>query len=530
MTTDNMDDAWMVDDSDSVPGGGALATARPWKVLVVDDEPDIHAMTRMALRGMTFKDRPLEILSAYSGAEGYDVLAAHSDVAVVLLDVVMETDEAGLRLASRIRKELGNSLVRIVLRTGQPGHAPEEKVIVDYDINDYKEKTELTARKLFVVMTASLRTYESLLTIDLSRQGLRRILDGTANLYQYNSLVEFSSGVLHQISAILGVGADGMLCAKRSRAVSHDRYVEVMASTGQFVQTPAQDALDATTPLFQIVNKVFAMECNHFEHPYDVLYFSSQSGHQFVVVFSPPWPLVDYQKDLLGLFCDRMSAAFDNLYLYQQLRISNEATVIALADLAEFRDKCTGRHLVRIKRLTDAVVAHLRSNKQFEQEITETFSDLVGTASILHDIGKVATPDSVLLKPGKHTLQERIIMREHAGKGQEILDRAAQMIGGDSYLSFGAQIAGAHHECFDGTGYPLGLQGTAIPLAARIVAVVDVFDALVHRRLYKEPWTLDDTFTYLRQGAGTQFDPQVLAALMAIVEKDPSHWIDVQDL
>ena len=214
--TNRMDD-WLIDDTAESSGQQAASFVRPWVVLIVDDEPDVHPMTRLALRDVSYRGRPLEILSAYSASEGFTILKEHPETALVLLDVVMETDDAGLNLVRRIRSELNNSLVRIILRTGQPGQAPEEKVIRDYDINDYKAKTELTSRKLFVTVVASLRTYESLLVIEQSREGLRRILKATSNLYKYSSLQEFSSGVLAQINAILGVGADGVLCARSSR-------------------------------------------------------------------------------------------------------------------------------------------------------------------------------------------------------------------------------------------------------------------------------------------------------------------------
>lgn len=528
-------DDWLVNDLDDDADEGRAQDARlvrPWKILIVDDDADVHSMTRLALRGVRYRNRPLELLSAHSGSEGFAMLAEHPDTAIVLLDVVMESDDAGLRLADRIRHELMNSLVRIVLRTGQPGQAPEEKVIIDYDINDYKAKTDLTSRKLFVLIVATLRTYESLQVIDLSRQGLRRILKGTANLYQYSSLQEFSSGVLSQISAILGFGADGVLCAKRAQRknAEDDAGFELIAGTGQYADLPSQGRLSDDHPFRPIVSKGFELGDNFYDHPYDVLHFSTQNDYRFVIVFTPPWPLEDFQKDLLGVFCDRMASAFDNLYLYQQLRASNEATVIALADLAEFRDESTGSHIVRMKQLTNAVVARLHSEGKFAEEITDTFRAMIGTASILHDVGKVTTPDHILLKPGKHTPEERAIMQEHAEKGKVILERAASMINGESYLSYGAQIAGGHHECFDGSGYPQQLQGTDIPLASRIVAVVDVFDALVHRRLYKEPWPLERAIETLRQASGTQFDPDVVDAFIAVIEANPDGWVDASAL
>jgi response regulator RpfG family c-di-GMP phosphodiesterase len=150
----------------------------------------------------------------------------------VLLDVVMETDDAGLILARRIREELHNQIVRVVLRTGQPGQAPEQRVIIEYDINDYKAKTELTTQKLFTTVISALRAYESLNMLERSRIGLGKILAGATNLYQIHSLREFASGVLNQVSAILDVGSDGVLCLMQGDT----GVTTVVAATGGYAQ------------------------------------------------------------------------------------------------------------------------------------------------------------------------------------------------------------------------------------------------------------------------------------------------------
>ena len=289
-------DDWLIDDT-VLPAEAGASVDRPWKVLIIDDEQDVHSVTQMALRNVMFRGRGLEMLSAYSANSGFELLQQHPDTAIVLLDVVMESDDAGLRLVQRIREELGNQLVRIVLRTGQPGQAqaPEQKVIVDYDINDYKAKTELTTQKLFTTVIASLRTYESLLTIEMSRQGLGKILEGAANLYQYHSLQDFASGVLAQISAILNVGADGVLCAQQR---DHDNSLQrhLIAGTGQYAGLIADGRMTESHALAPLMQRAFAGRRSFFEHPYDVLYVSAQKQHEFVILFSPPWPLAEYRK------------------------------------------------------------------------------------------------------------------------------------------------------------------------------------------------------------------------------------------
>ncbi|MEA1675000.1 response regulator [Nitrospirillum sp. BR 11163] len=136
----------------------------PWPILVVDDDEEVHIMTRLVLSRLTYKGRPLELLTARSAAEAAGILTKRGDIAVALLDIVMETDDAGLVLARRIREEFDNNDVRIVLRTGQPGQAPVRDVIVNYDINDYKAKTELTSEKLFITIITALRSYDNIRT------------------------------------------------------------------------------------------------------------------------------------------------------------------------------------------------------------------------------------------------------------------------------------------------------------------------------------------------------------------------------
>ena len=154
---------WLVDEPlERADAAAEPATAAPWRVLIVDDDVDVHVVTKFALSQASFQGRRLSFLHAYSGAEALAVLRNTPDIAVVLLDVIMETQDAGLQVARQIREELHNSAVRIILRTGQPGQALEHRIIIDYDINDFWCKTDLTTRKLFTTVIASLRTYATL--------------------------------------------------------------------------------------------------------------------------------------------------------------------------------------------------------------------------------------------------------------------------------------------------------------------------------------------------------------------------------
>lgn len=152
---------WLIED-DLPDAGNPSGADDPWRVLIVDDDVDVHVVTKFSLSNASFMGRRLSFLHAYSGAEALVLLRGTPDIAMVLLDVIMETDDAGLRVIRQIRDELGNKLVRIVLRTGQPGQALEHGIILDYDISDFWCKTDLTTRKLFTTVISSLRTYANL--------------------------------------------------------------------------------------------------------------------------------------------------------------------------------------------------------------------------------------------------------------------------------------------------------------------------------------------------------------------------------
>lgn len=164
---------WLIyDDVAGAPPPETVEEEVPWRVLIVDDDVDVHVVTRFSLRNVTYLGRRLKLFHAYTAKEAYGVLRDTPDIALVLLDVVMETADAGLRLATQIRGELNNHLIRVVLRTGHAGQALEQSVIVDYDINDYRTKTELTTQKLFTTVISSLRAYDSLLATERTQQAL----------------------------------------------------------------------------------------------------------------------------------------------------------------------------------------------------------------------------------------------------------------------------------------------------------------------------------------------------------------------
>ncbi|HEX2724272.1 MAG TPA: DUF3369 domain-containing protein, partial [Beijerinckiaceae bacterium] len=258
----------------------ASASAR-WKIAIIDDDQAVHDGTRFALYDYVLNGQGLEILSARSAAEGRELLQAHPDTAVVLLDVVMETENAGLDLVDYIRTDLKNETVRIILRTGQPGQAPERRVIVDYDINDYKAKTELTADKLFTTLTAALRAYQQLQRMVETRRGLEIIVDAASRLFDFRSMQRLAEGVLTQITSLLNVDCAGILVL-RDGGIPEENFA-ILAGSGCYRDLPGQPAAPPLDEEIRtLVSQAFARRCHDFDDRRSVLYVETVSGREIV--------------------------------------------------------------------------------------------------------------------------------------------------------------------------------------------------------------------------------------------------------
>ncbi len=350
----------LIEDSGRAP---EASTARKWKVAVIDDDQAVHEGTRFALSDYNLNGQTLEILSAYSAAEGRTLMRAHPDIAAVLLDVIMETDAAGLDLVEFIRNEIKNETVRIILRTGQPGQAPERRVIVDYDINDYKAKTELTADKLFTSLTAALRSYQQLERMVQTRRGLEIIIDAASTLYDFKSMQRLAEGVLTQIASLLNVDCAGILVLRDGGATGDD--FSVLAGSGCYSRfTGAAGSKSLDTDLRQMVEAAFHRRKHEFADHRSVLYVRTGSGREVVVLLQAERDLSDTDRSLVEIFGSRLSIAFDNVILYQQL---NEANT-QLEDRVAQRT----RALMQANRRLSAQWLRLQRANGFKNEILGT--------------------------------------------------------------------------------------------------------------------------------------------------------------
>lgn len=477
----------------------------PWRILIVDDEEDVHRVTRLVLGHLTYLGRKLEIISCYSGAEAIAILEKDPNFAIMLLDVVMEADDAGLKVVKEVRDRLKNSLIRIVLRTGQPGQAPEQKVIVQYDINDYKAKTELTTEKLFTSIISSLRAYRDLMTIEKSKRGLEKIVRASASIFEIQSLKTFISGVLMQLVSMLRLEEDALYCqASGISAASTGGELKVVAAVGKFEEMDVVDK-DITAVLPGDVLALIQRSMNEGQSISEknryVVYFRSKIGAAHVVYLERTEDIDQWEKDLIDIFCTNIAIAFDNIYLNQELEASQKEIIFTLGEIVEFRSSDTHNHVRRV----GAICSFLGS----KLGLTDEECEILRVASAMHDIGKLAIPDRILLKEDTLTTEEFEVMKLHTTAGHDMLKFSRRNI-----LRPASVIAAQHHEHWDGQGYPGKLKGEEINIFARITAVADVFDALVSDRCYRKALPLEEVINYFKDNSGKQFDPTVTSTLL----------------
>lgn len=329
-----------------------LATAapergQPWRVLVVDDDPGVIAVTLMVLQDFVYANRPVACLTATTVAQARTVLSTTDDIAVVLLDVVMESDDAGLQLVHFIRKELKNRRIRIILRTGQPGFAPERDVVLTYDVNDYKSKTELTAQKLFTSVVAALRNYQDLSLIERHRRGLETIMAQAARLFDVRSLSVFAAraaGAVGEVLAAAHAGAPdaGVLVVAVEPAANGDpgdggsggsreeqgedgypaeNRFKVLAGTGAFLAYTGRPApADCLSVLRAALSQGEALY--YSENQMVLVVSGSGASPLLLLVAEAPPPDADACQ-ILDVFCGKVAIGYANVVLHEELTSLN---------------------------------------------------------------------------------------------------------------------------------------------------------------------------------------------------------------
>lgn len=287
----------------------------PWILLVVDDEEEVHAVTALALDDFQMCGRNIRFLHAYSGRQAREILDREPDVALVLLDVVMENENAGLNVVEYVRNVLHNRFIRILLRTGQPGQAPELEVIRRYDINGYHHKTELTREKLHTTIYTGLSTYRDLMALEANRRGLEKIIDSTARLFETDSIARFAQGVLEQLIALLFVETDAVMVSTCGIAASSSHAaaeLRIVAATGNYEGCVGHNARDSLPQ--ELVQRILAArDAAGLRYGENYIVGYQPAAEDLVFYVSADAPLSATDRYLLEMFYRNVGVAYKNL-------------------------------------------------------------------------------------------------------------------------------------------------------------------------------------------------------------------------
>jgi len=316
--------------ADGAEDGAAIAPT--WRILVVDNDPDVLEATEFALRHTTILGRSLEVVYARSEEEALAAMVRYADVAVAFIDVVMETPDAGLELVRKLR-ELGYDELRIVLRTGYPGYAPELSVITHYEIDDYRTKDELTRVRLISVLTAAIRAYDQLRTLSRSRQGLQMVIDSSTQLFKRTNMEVFSQGVLAQVGALMRTHSSGFVCVEGRKTTNQ----VIVSAMGDFAPLIGKEIDALPAEIRSLIAAARQQSEPLFRDGYMVLLFTSESGSKLCAVLQARAGREDADLDLLRVFCTNISIAFENLALTEEMnRLALTDPIVGIPNASAF--------------------------------------------------------------------------------------------------------------------------------------------------------------------------------------------------
>ena len=402
----------------AVPASGVAAQSAsqlpPWRILIVDDDPYIHAINRAILADFTFAGRGLELFSAMSGAEAREVLRCQEHIAVAMIDVVMETDDAGLRLVEFIRHELRNPLMRLIIYTGQPGLAPEKTVLEHYDIDDYKEKSELDETKLYTTLRLALKVYQTLQTLNTQRRTLTKILDAAPELYHPQSIKNFFHDVLNRIVNLCNLPDNHLISTPKNGFVATTdgvREFTVHAESGYFAEGRGDPEIQAAT-------RQACIDClvANRDNPHSILRgppladnallmrlhmdeYDAESKYHFIYLESVGCQFKTDQE-VLGIMAYQCASAFKNLQLYLELKAAHQRSSQLLSMTEQARniaESANSAKTIFLAKMSHELRTPLNAIIGYTSLIEEEAEDL-GYDDLLPDLKKIQSAGLQLLR------------------------------------------------------------------------------------------------------------------------------------
>ncbi|NQY94347.1 MAG: DUF3369 domain-containing protein [Campylobacteraceae bacterium] len=282
-----------------------------WEMLVVDDEEEVHSITKSVLKKLVFDNKILKFHHAYNATEAINIIKNNKNIALILLDVVMENNEAGLNVVKNVREELKNDLVRIILRTGQPGSAPEKDIILNYDINDYKEKTELTSTKLYTSVITALRSYKELASIRDSKLGLEKILESNKIIYEQQSFLLMVENIIIELNNFINIG--------RIESLGNQEVSFIKFENNVFEVVNALDTNEDNSDNKDLYQRAIETRKNVIRDDYFIAYLEIDDSHKYLLHINNYLDFSDIKQNLLLIFLSNISVALKNLFLHHQV-------------------------------------------------------------------------------------------------------------------------------------------------------------------------------------------------------------------
>lgn len=303
-----------------------------WKVLIADDEKSIHAMTKLVIRDISFENKKIQCFSVYTGKETLDVLKKNDDIALVLLDVVMEEEDTGLKVVKQIRENLKNKKIRIILRTGQPGQIPEKAAVERYDINDYKTKTELTAQKMYTTIIAALRAYKELDIIEKSKKALMGVIDASVKLFESKSIKRFATELLNELSYLLEINKGIIINTSGMVFENNEDNYEILACSGRYKQLNIKEIEDKTKEKLKLAIKT--NKSYFYDNEY-VGYFKTVTGNINLVYLKSESEFSDLDKETIEIFSKSIAIGYNNIYYNQSIIQKQQEKIKELSEYIE---------------------------------------------------------------------------------------------------------------------------------------------------------------------------------------------------
>ena len=284
---------------------------KKWEMLIVDDEEEVHSITKSVLKKFVFENKALKLFHAYNKKDAIETIKNNPNISLILLDVVMETNEAGLDVVKEVREVLKNDLVRIILRTGQPGTAPEKNIILNYDINDYKEKTELTSTKLFTSVITALRSYKELKIIQRNEKDLKQIMQANKLIYQQQSLNPLIENIFTQLSKFLN---------SDEKEISSEQKISIVKyENGQLNNLKNIGFENENINQEELFQEIIKVQKNIVNENYYIGYLEIDESNIFFIYFNNYNKLDETRKSILSIFLSNIEVALKNLFLHDKV-------------------------------------------------------------------------------------------------------------------------------------------------------------------------------------------------------------------